>query len=179
MTPKKYSVDSPDASPNFRTKVLGGIVGKIINFGSVTGTINIFHNPGLKSIAGVMAAVTFVLATVITHRIFVLEQLSINLPTKGFLIDKLPPPSLDKQLNASERRKLQELVDNYRRMVQQNPNDAIARTNLGEALRRLGDLAGALQEQGKALQIDPNLQALPLGIALIKRDQGDFESAKQ
>jgi tetratricopeptide (TPR) repeat protein len=91
----------------------------------------------------------------------------------------LPSLGSDSKQSNAEKQQAQALLQKYQQAVQQNPNDSIARTNLGETLRRVGDLAGAQREQEKALQLKPDLQAAKIGLALIQQDQGNADDAKQ
>ena len=89
-----------------------------------------------------------------------------------YIINNPPLTSPGEKLSDAEKAKAQAIVEQSRKATEANPNDATAWTNLGEALRRTGDLLGAQQAQEKALQINPKLTEAKLGLALIKKDQG-------
>ena len=89
-----------------------------------------------------------------------------------YTVNNSPPTALGEKLSAVDKAKAQVIVEQSRKAIQSNFNDVIAWTNLGEALRRTGDLPGAQQAQEKALQINPKLTEAKLGLALIKKEQG-------
>ena len=89
-----------------------------------------------------------------------------------YIINNPPLTSPGEKLSDAEKAKAQVVVEQSRKATEANPNDATAWTNLGEALRRTGDLPGAQQAQEKALQINPKLTEAKLGLVLIKKDQG-------
>ena len=89
-----------------------------------------------------------------------------------YIINNPPPTAPGEKLSDAEKAKAQAIVEQSRKATEANPNDATAWTNLGEALRRTGDLPGAQQAQEKALQISPKLTEAKLGLTLIKKDQG-------
>jgi tetratricopeptide (TPR) repeat protein len=89
-----------------------------------------------------------------------------------YIINNPPPTALGEKLSDAEKAKAQVVAEQSRKVTEANPNDATAWTNLGEALRRTGDLPGAQQAQEKALQLNPKLTEAKLGLALIKKDQG-------
>ncbi len=89
-----------------------------------------------------------------------------------YIINNPPLTSPGEKLSDAEKAKAQAIVEQSRKATKSNPNDATAWTNLGEALRRTGDLPGAQQAQEKALQINPKLTEARLGLVLIKKDQG-------
>lgn len=95
-----------------------------------------------------------------------------------YLISK-PPLSLLSKAPPSEAEKkdAQQKVSQYQQEVQKNPNSAVAHTNLGEALRRTGDLEGARKEHQEALQLTPDLQAAKVGLALVDQEQAKLEAA--
>jgi tetratricopeptide (TPR) repeat protein len=88
------------------------------------------------------------------------------------LLSKAPP-------SEAEKKEAQQKVAQYQQEVQKNRNSAVAHTNLGEALRRVGDLEGAAQEQQKALQLNSNMQEAKVGLALVEQDKGNLTTVKQ
>lgn len=104
--------------------------------------------------------------------------LTVTIDCGGFLIDDPQAELLRKDFpSESERAKLQEKIACYRRQISQEPRYADAYTNLGEALRRLGELAAAKQAHEKALQLNPRLQEAKLGLALVEQQSGDSKAA--
>ena len=63
-------------------------------------------------------------------------------------------------------------VEQSRKAVQLKPNDEIAWADLGEALQMRDDLSSAQQTQENALQNNPRLTEVRLGLALVKKEQG-------
>ncbi|HEY9637079.1 MAG TPA: tetratricopeptide repeat protein [Coleofasciculaceae cyanobacterium] len=97
-----------------------------------------------------------------------------------YLINNPPLSLLNKSApSEAEKKDAQQKVAQYKQEVQKNPNSAVAHTNLGEALRRKGDLEGASKEQQKALQLNPDLQEAKLGQALVEQDKGNATAAEQ
>ena len=60
-----------------------------------------------------------------------------------YIINNPPLTSPGEKLSDAEKAKAQAIVEQSRKATEVNPNDATAWTNLGEALRRTGDLLGA------------------------------------
>jgi superkiller protein 3 len=98
-------------------------------------------------------------------------------PRTTYIISSPPPTTPGEKLSDAEKAKAQTIAEQSRKDTEANPNDATAWTNLGEALRRTGDLPGAQQAQEKALQLNPKLTEAKLGLALIKKDQGKTAEA--
>ena len=92
-----------------------------------------------------------------------------------------PPLNLLSKASPSEAEKkdAQQKVVQYQQEVKNNPNSAVAHTNLGEALRRTGDLEGASQQHQKALQLNHNLQEAKVGQALVEQDKGNATAAER
>ena len=66
----------------------------------------------------------------------------------------------------------------YEALLQQWPNNAWARNGLGQVLRMLGDLAGALAQFEAAAVADPDHVSFRLDIANALRDSGRLPEAK-
>jgi cytochrome c-type biogenesis protein CcmH/NrfG len=92
----------------------------------------------------------------------------------GFLINDPPANLLEKTIpKKKERQYLQEKILCYRDRIQQNPSDAGAYANLGEAHRRLGKLESARKDYQKATDLQPDLPAIQIGLALLEQDSGN------
>jgi tetratricopeptide (TPR) repeat protein len=104
--------------------------------------------------------------------------LTVTIDCGGFLIDDPQAELLRKDFpSESERAKLEEKIACYRRQISQEPRYADAYTNIGEASRRLGEVAAAKQAHEKALQLNPRLQEAKLGLALVEQQSGDSKAA--
>jgi superkiller protein 3 len=93
-----------------------------------------------------------------------------NSSTEILINQPLSTPPGEKP-SAADTKKAKAQAVKYQEATQQNPNDAIAWTNLGEALRRSGDVPGAQQAQEKALQLNPTMNEAQLGLALAKKEK--------
>jgi tetratricopeptide (TPR) repeat protein len=91
-----------------------------------------------------------------------------------FLIND-PRVDILKKTIPSEKGKeyLQQKNLSDRAQIQKNKEDGAADSNLGEALRHLGDLESAGKSYQKALNLNPNLQEAKMVKGLIKQDLGN------
>lgn len=106
------------------------------------------------------------------------QPLTVTIDCGGFLIDDPQAELLRKDFPTEpERAKLEEKIACYRRQITQEPRYADAYTNLGEALRRLGEVVAAKQAHEKALQLNPRLQEAKLGLALLEQQSGNSKAA--
>ena len=98
----------------------------------------------------------------------------------GFLIKEKPVISFKQVIpEALEKKYLQDKILSCRDELQKNDKNAVAYTNIGEAMRRLGDLPNALVAQQKARKLDPNLQEAELGLASVQANMGKIAEANK
>jgi tetratricopeptide (TPR) repeat protein len=82
-------------------------------------------------------------------------------------------------LAAHERCKVwRDSVTLWRDVIAKQPKVALARYNLGLALRKRGDLAGALEQYREAIKLDPGHANARNNIAFILRLEGDADKSK-
>jgi tetratricopeptide (TPR) repeat protein len=166
---KKHLANQPQLSTYVSS---GGTVGKIINVARAE-TVNFYGSKAFER-------VSLVLAIFIIGMIGGLYLFFWHIPhhTQYFLVNN-PPLQLPGLTIPGEQQKkeAQQQVIQYQQEVKKNPNSAVAQTNLGEALRRIGDLKGAANAQEKALDLKPNLAEAKLGQSLIEQDKGNITEA--
>ncbi len=82
-------------------------------------------------------------------------------------------------LNKKEKSYLENKISCYRDQIQTQPKDAVAYTNIGEAERRLNNLAVARKAHHKAIELQPSLQEAQIGLALVEQDMGEGITANK
>jgi cytochrome c-type biogenesis protein CcmH/NrfG len=85
----------------------------------------------------------------------------------------------DPNLNKKEKSYLENKISCYRDQIQKQPKDAVAYTNIGEAERRLNNLAAARKAHQKAIDLQPSLQEAQIGLALVEQDMGEGITANK
>lgn len=130
----------------------------------------------------IVAAVIGLIVTVISffHGSVVVSYTQGASGCSGFLIND---PSLEMlatpNLNKKEKSYLENKISCYRDQIQQQPKDAVAYTNIGEAERRLNNLAAARKAHQKAIDLQPSLQEAQIGLALVEQEMGDRITANK
>ena len=130
----------------------------------------------------IVAAIIGLIVTVISffHGSVVVSYTQGATGCSGFLIND---PSLEilatTKLNKKEKIYLENKISCYRDQIQKQPKDAVAYTNIGEAERRLNNLVAARKAHQKAIELQPSLQEVQIGLALLEQDMGDGVTANK
>jgi tetratricopeptide (TPR) repeat protein len=70
-----------------------------------------------------------------------------------------------------------EALGEYRKCLKMKPENPIAAFNIGFALRKMGDLAGAQTWYGRALELDPTFKTAALELAILHATNGRHSEA--
>lgn len=130
----------------------------------------------------IVAAIIGLIVTVISffHGSVVVSYTQGASGCSGFLInDPLLEMVATANLNKKEKSYLENKISCYRDQIQKQPKDAVAYTNIGEAERRLNNLAAARKAHQKAIELQPSLQEAQIGLALVEQDMGDGITANK
>ena len=133
----------------------------------------------------VISVVIAIVAAIFTALMYfngsvVVKDTPVGIGCSGFLIKDPPPEMLITTiLSKEEKIYIEEKINCSRDRIQKDPKDAAAYTNIGEAERRLGNLAAARRSHQKALELKPNFQEAKIGLALVEEDMGHEVAASQ